>query len=371
MSTIPETFNNEKTNITIYLRYQDENDPRYHKSIESKTFRSFITDYNETFNNQYVDLFHPNSPFINVKNLKAFLRSISISFDVLAENYSVATNNIAAIRSVIQHIHDPFNKQTNNPVGNTAFPPFGLKFGGIIYPGISPNGKYIGYISKFDAKPDLEKGYAIAPETGIMTPVAFKVAMTFDVYGEDKAGEFNYVNKPKPPVFKELEQPPPKTPLFPDSTYFPRIREEDVSEVGAPKPVTSNQPSVPVPGFSSAPQLSRNVQLGPVTEEVLGPTEPFITQATPASNTGLTRPRSEVSPYSVLRASYNWEKQINGITYKVTYDTDGSVDTRNISKDLENAANRAKSHIEAQESVINILRKYNIQNAKANIRSKG
>lgn len=236
MSSIPQIFDKEESHIQFFLRKQDNNDPRYHASYEKITFRSFITDYNESFNTQFVDLFHPNSPFINVKNLKSFLRSVSFNFDVLAENTTKQKENEEKLGNIIQHIHSPFGNQANNPVGNTAFPPFGLKFAGLLYPSIWTDG-YVGYISKFDVKADLEKGYRSGHNSDgnyFLMAVAYKVSVTFDVYGEG-IESFHTSQKPQLPV-QPRDKLMPADPL--DSRYLDRgpspgsyeIEEGEVSE---------------------------------------------------------------------------------------------------------------------------------------------
>jgi 6-pyruvoyl-tetrahydropterin synthase len=115
-----------------------------------------------------------------------YYMDISIEFDLLAEDEAEMLLNYSNVKSITKHIISKLDNSTlSKEAGRRQIDffeealseaTFEIEFNGFIY-----SGNYEGYLTQFDAKPDMDKGYYYEREKlKQLYPKAYKVSLKFE-----------------------------------------------------------------------------------------------------------------------------------------------------------------------------------------------
>lgn len=177
-------FSDEQILIKIKLLDTANSSDRSPKVLQTVSFRSFITNINESFKYTFKPSTSRLFPVVRYNNVESYYMDLALDFDLLAETESEVKNNNSSVILINNHITTGIREYLNkggsysqNDAKTLTNPTFIIEFNGFVY-----RKKYKGYITQFDAKPDLDKGYWLADPKGHkdLLPLAYKVSLKFE-----------------------------------------------------------------------------------------------------------------------------------------------------------------------------------------------
>lgn len=150
----------------------------------SYAFQAFLINISENLKPTFVNIDNRQIPTSRNQYAQKYYMEISMELDLLAEDTTEMMLNYSSITAINKHMIGSIDRTMEVPgiLAKDAFEKtilgnrFEIEFNGFLY-----SGRYEGYMTQFDAKPDLEKGYwyGRASEKQLY-PKAYKVSLKFE-----------------------------------------------------------------------------------------------------------------------------------------------------------------------------------------------